>query len=320
MLEAFLDSGKFPGGDVAQPQALRALKLFCLEVVRLNWKAMFPHSTLHGGKRSAATAALSSGAPLPLVQREGGWKCPDSVAVYLHADKEARQKLSDAINAPMVAAALRTTPSLSSSLPEPQSSLGVPTAGTSVPVAPPVATMPPATPASTLGWQAMAAANGWVAPSPSPSPASFPCSMPGNYQPSGHPSGPSSDPAATYPHASFPHASYPHASYPPGSYPPGSYQPPSYPTGSYLPSPASHASSYMPAPPPSPYPHGWVAPWHHNFAGPPNSLQPQPAPWPCIPAAPWIDPQAAQRLHEFHAHEAAGKALKMKLLAAAAAI
>ncbi|KAL6765386.1 hypothetical protein V8C86DRAFT_2430808 [Haematococcus lacustris] len=28
MLEAVLDSGKFPGGDVAQPQALRALKLF----------------------------------------------------------------------------------------------------------------------------------------------------------------------------------------------------------------------------------------------------------------------------------------------------
>ncbi|GFH27939.1 hypothetical protein HaLaN_26337, partial [Haematococcus lacustris] len=117
---------------------------------------------------------------------------------------------------------------------------------------------------------------------------------------------------------SFPHASYPHASYPPGSYPPGSYQPPSYPTGSYLPAPASHASSYMPAPPPSPYPHGWVAPWHHIFAGPPNSLQPQPAPWPCIPTAPWIDPQAAQRLHEFQAHEAAGKALKM--IAAAAAI
>ncbi|KAL6753754.1 hypothetical protein V8C86DRAFT_3028602 [Haematococcus lacustris] len=40
----------------------------------------------------------------------------------------------------------------------------------------------------------------------------------------------------------------------------------------------------------------------NGFAGPPSSLQPQPAPWPCIP-------QAAQRLHDFHAHEAAGKAL-----------
>ncbi|GFH25730.1 hypothetical protein HaLaN_23739 [Haematococcus lacustris] len=35
-------------------------------------------------------------------------------------------------------------------------------------------------------------------------------------------------------------------------------------------------------------------------------------------ATPWIDPQAAQCLDDFHAHEAAGKALKMKLLAAAA--
>lgn len=46
----------------------------------------------------------------------------------------------------------------------------------------------------------------------------------------------------------------------------------------------------------------------------------QDRPTACSPTAPWIDPQAAQRLHKFHAHEAAGKALKMKLLAAAAAI
>ncbi|GFH14886.1 hypothetical protein HaLaN_11018 [Haematococcus lacustris] len=51
--------------------------------------------------------------------------------------------------------------------------------------------------------------------------------------------------------------------------------------------------------------------------GPAHTLA---APWPCIPNVPWIDPQAAQRLDDFHAHEAAGKPLKMKLLAATAVI
>ncbi|KAL6763987.1 hypothetical protein V8C86DRAFT_3022462 [Haematococcus lacustris] len=181
MLEAVLDSGKFPGGDVAQPQALRALKLFfvtrpttyeerCSHLYKCymtDYKLLcMVLCTLATGYRKANDGGKCSA--------ESFRQRMSSLARILRGEHHVVQTAKNDMAPILVPDDLMDFngrfalmwkvidghDKIAFKAGEPQSSLGAPTAGTSVPVAPPVATIPPATPASTLGWQAMAAANG----------------------------------------------------------------------------------------------------------------------------------------------------------------
>ncbi|KAJ9534198.1 hypothetical protein QJQ45_006978 [Haematococcus lacustris] len=272
-----------------------------ISTLRLNFKTMFPKTTLHGGKRSAATAALSAGAPLPLVQKAGGWKTVESVTPYLAADKSARQKLSNAINAPLVAAAMRSMPHLSAPLLSIDED-SVPTASNPHPVTecvssaaarprcgpPPKPSGQPATPMSDKGgWQAYATAHGWRpaapnstdatpngGPPPTPGPGSWPMSGHAAAAPAAY-GGPLPTPGP----GSW--AMSGHAAAAPAAYggPPPTPGPGSWPVSGH----AAAAPAAYGGPPPTPGPGSWPMSGHAAaapaaYGGPPPT--PGPGSWP----------------------------------------